>query len=434
MKVLLLLAGRSKRFWPLKEKSFFPLCGMSPAEIIVTRLREAGHDDITLVGNEENVDRAAEQFPGYDAVRQQDVSLGMRGALLDALPAIGDAPVLIVSGNDVVDVAAYRDTAALLNDAQTDGALLAKKMERYFPGGYLTVDADGRIRDIVEKPGAGKEPSELVNIVVHAHRSAATLLDALHQHDSDRDDGYERALASLFGSYSYRSVPYDGFWQPVKYPWHMLQLLPHLLAGLTESRIHPTAEVHPSAVLSGHVFLDEDVRILPHATIVGPCTIGKGSIVGNNALVRGSSVGEHCVIGYNTEVKGSVLADHVWTHSTYIGDSIIGSNVSFGAGSVTGNLRLDEGEILSAVNGERIPTGLSKFGTAVGDDCRIGIRCAINPGIKIGAGSFLSSGVLPDRDIPDGSFVSMKDGMLQIKDNTTQAPRPEERMRYRATL
>ena len=65
--------------------------------------------------------------------------------------------------------------------------------------------------------------------------------------------------------------------------------------------------------------LGEGVRVLAHATIVGPCVIGARTIIGNNALVRGSSVGRDCVVGYNTEVKSSVLADHVWTHMTYLG-------------------------------------------------------------------------------------------------------------------
>jgi acetyltransferase-like isoleucine patch superfamily enzyme len=120
----------------------------------------------------------------------------------------------------------------------------------------------------------------------------------------------------------------------------------------------------------------------------------------------------------------------VWTHSTYIGDSVIGRNVSFGAGCVTGNLRLDEGEIFSMVKEEKTGTGLTKFGTIIGDNCRLGIRTCINPGVKIGAGSFISSGCMVEEDIPNESFSRMKDGVLAIKKNTTKAPEPEGREKY----
>ena len=78
--------------------------------------------------------------------------------------------------------------------------------------------------------------------------------------------------------------------------------------------------------------------------IKGPAHIGENSIIANNSLVRGSMVGRDCVVGFTTEVTRSYLNKEVWMHSNYIGDSIIDSNVSFGAGSVTGNLRFDEAE------------------------------------------------------------------------------------------
>jgi acetyltransferase-like isoleucine patch superfamily enzyme len=184
-------------------------------------------------------------------------------------------------------------------------------------------------------------------------------------------------------------------------------------------------------VIEGPVIIEEGVRILPHACIMGPVFIGKGSIIGNNALVRGSSVGEHCVIGYNTEVKTSILCNHVWTHSTYVGDSVIGENVSFGAGTVTGNLRLDEGEIHSAHKDDKIATGLTKFGTVIGADCRIGIHVGISPGVKIGRGTFINSGTQIETDVPEGSFVKMKDGVMQIRQNSTKSPNAAEREQYK---
>ncbi|HVW67012.1 MAG TPA: hypothetical protein VHA78_04780, partial [Candidatus Peribacteraceae bacterium] len=281
-----------------------------------------------------------------------------------------------------------------------------------------------------------KEPSNLVNIVCHYHKNAATLLDALKKIDdkTDTGDGYERALDHLFKEQTYVPVPYEGTWQAVKYPWHLLELLPVLLKEIDETVIDSSAVIHESAVIEGNVIIEENVRVLPNAVIVGPCVIGHDSIIGNNALVRGSSVGPHCVIGYNTEVKSSVLHSHVWTHSTYIGDSVIGENVSFGAGSVTGNLRLDEGEIESLIDDARTKTGLTKFGTIIGSDSRIGIHVGINPGIKIGRGSFVSSGSLVDRDLDDRSFAKMKGGELDVRENKTEAPKPAGRTKYRKKI
>ena len=350
----------------------------------------------------------------------------MRGALLSALPQCGSEPIMIVSGNDVIDPSGYKS----LIDSNGDGAILAQKVDQYFPGGYLTLEND-RITGIVEKPGEGNEPSNLVNIVAHAHKDPVALLAALQDVDKSSDDGYEQALQKLFGTLQYHAVPYEGVWQAVKYPWHLLQLLPILLNEITEQSIHPSATVHETVVITGNVVIDEGAKIFPHATIVGPCYIGKRSIVANNALVRGSCIGDDCVVGYSCEVKDSLLHSHVWSHMSYIGDSVVGRNVSFGGGSVTGNLRFDEQAVSSKVNGTEVNTGLIKFGNIIGDDCRLGIQSGTSPGVKIGSGSFIGSKVLVEEDVPEKSFLRMRNGTVQILENKADAPQPEARESFR---
>lgn len=429
VKTILLLAGRSRRFWPLTDKVTFPLLGKAILTHQVDRLKAAGLTDIVLVGGSHNKEEIALMHPELRFVEQTDLDKGMQGALLDALPACGQESVLVVGGNDVIDPSAYTGIVERLKTA--DGVLLAKKVTSYFPGGYLTVDQAGRITGIVEKPGEGKEPSDLVNIVAHAHKDASVLLAALKAAVTKKDDAYEVALASLLKDKVYMAQPYEGAWQPVKYPWHLLSLNHLLLSEIAGPSVHPTATVHPSAVLEGKVIVEEGARIMPNACLVGPCHVGKRAIVGNNALIRGSSIGDDCVVGFCCEVKDSVLHRHCWLHMAYAGDSVLGENTAMGAGSVTGNLRLDEGTISSMVGEEALNTGRTKLGTIIGDDCRIGIHVGINPGIKIGKGTFVSSGTMVTRDVEDGSFVNMKEGAMHVRPNTGEAPKPQARDTYK---
>jgi UDP-N-acetylglucosamine diphosphorylase / glucose-1-phosphate thymidylyltransferase / UDP-N-acetylgalactosamine diphosphorylase / glucosamine-1-phosphate N-acetyltransferase / galactosamine-1-phosphate N-acetyltransferase len=426
MKTFLLLAGRSTRFWPLTDKTLFPVCGKTLLQHQVERLTKAGCTDITLVGGAHNLEGAKSIYPDIPTVEQENLDLGMRGAVLSILKAYSTDPLMIVSGNDVVDPAIY---TSLLN-TQDDGAILAYEVEKYFPGGYLTVDGD-RITGIKEKPGEGNEPSNLINLVGHVHKDPAALLEALQNVDESTDDGYEQALAKLFTSHTYTAVPYSGPWQAVKYPWHLLDLSDLLLSEITEQSIHSSADIHPSADIIGDVVIEEGARVLHNAVVRGPAYIGKNTIVANNALVRGSSIGDNCVVGFSTEVKSSVLHSDVWTHMNYLGESVVGSNVSFGAGTVTGNLRLDEEEIFSTVKDEKINTGKTKFGTVVGDDCRIGIHVSINPGIKIGSGTFISSKTLIASDVPSDSFAVMKNGVTELKKNTAKLSTSDDREKFK---
>ena len=429
MNTFLLLAGRSTRFWPLTEKTLFPLCGKTLLEHQVNRLKEGGCENIILVGSAHNLDEARQKLPDLPTVQQENLELGMRGAVLSILKEYGNDPLMIVGGNDVIEPRAYTE---LLNSTG-DGALLAYKVDRYFPGGYLSTDGD-RITGIVEKPGEGNEPSDLVNVVAHVHRDPAALSAALSDIDESTDDGYEQALTKLFADKHYTAVQYDGVWQAVKYPWHLVDLCEVLLDEIPQQKIDSTAEIHPSADIIGNVVIAAGAKVLHNAVIRGPAYIGKNTIVANNALVRGSSVGDNCVVGFSTEVKGSVLHSHVWTHMNYIGDSVIGSNVSFGGGAITGNFRLDEEEVVSSCKEVKIATGRTKFGCVIGNDCRIGVHVSTNPGVKIGAGCFIATATFVTTDIEDGKFVMMKNGVVDLRENRTKSSTPSDREELRKKL
>lgn len=425
MKALLLLAGKSTRFWPLTEKTLFPVAGKTVLEHQLDRLKRCGVHEVILVTGEHNTEETRRMFPDAEIIEQEDPTLGTRGGLLSALPSCGGEAVLVVCGNDLVEDRAIAEVLAAAKKA--DGAVLGKRMKKYFPGGYLSVE-NGRATGIVEKPGQGNEPSDLVNIEVHVHNDASMLLKELERIDNTRDDGYEQALQTMFQSQHYAVVEYEGEWKAIKFPWHLLDALPFLLGQ--EQIIHETATVHPTAVIEGPVVLGPGVKVFPHATVKGPCYVGAHSVIGNNTLVWQSSIGERCVIGFGTEVKASILHSHVWTHSTYLGDSVVGRNVSFGAGTVTGNLRLDEAEIHSMHKGERIGTGRTKKGAIIGNDCRVGIHASLNPGVKIGAGSFIGGHLLLEQDVDDGSFVRLKNGVVTVTKNTADVSTPESREQY----
>jgi bifunctional UDP-N-acetylglucosamine pyrophosphorylase/glucosamine-1-phosphate N-acetyltransferase len=331
-----------------------------------------------------------------------------------------------VSSNDIVDETCYELIKKFLSENSTDSALVGYKVEKYFPGGYLTV-SDGLITSIVEKPGEGNEPSDLVNIVMHLHRDASKFFDALKKVSSDRDDQYEVALDSLFsGGVKYHALQYSGFWQPIKYPWHVLKAKDFFLSRIKKS-ISSSAVIADTAVIHGEVIIADNVKIFDHAVIQGPAYIGKGSVVATSALVRDSIIGERCVVGFTTEVARSYLADDVWTHKNYIGDSIIDSNCSFGSGTVTGNLRLDESEISVNIKDQKVATGETKLGLICGSGVRCGINTSFMPGIKIGTDSFVGAGITIGTDIADASYVT-GDWSLKTKPNVKQAASRNEQM------
>jgi bifunctional UDP-N-acetylglucosamine pyrophosphorylase/glucosamine-1-phosphate N-acetyltransferase len=349
----------------------------------------------------------------------------MKGAMDAAKEeVIGEEEIMVVSSNDVVEDSLWLNVKRKTeNEKENAGFFVGYKVTRYFPGGYLKMGDDGFVNSIVEKPGEGNEPSDLVNLVIHVHRDVKALYRALEEADSTRDDLYEQALQRLFDEQKkYSVLEYDGFWQAVKYPWHLLRLMEFYLEKLERS-ISDKAQIAPTAVINGKVVIEEGVRVFDHSVINGPAYIGKNSIIGNFALVRGSSLAEKCVVGSFTEIARSLLQDEVFTHKNYIGDSIIGSNVSFGSGTVTGNLRLDEGDISVQVNGENVDSRRNKLGLITGDNIRAGINTSFMPGVKIGSNCMIGAELNIAQDIEENSYVKGTGSQLDIRQNQKEVGR-----------
>ena len=88
-------------------------------------------------------------------------------------------------------------------------------------------------------------------------------------------------------------------------------------------------------------------------------------------------------VGISCEIKTSVLMENsAIAHFNFVGDSIIGKNVNIEAGAVLAN-HFNEREdktIYIWDSGKRISTGIHKFGSLVGDNCKIGANAVLSPG------------------------------------------------------
>ncbi len=412
IKTVILCGGIGNRLFPLTtDKSLLSFNGRPLIYHQVKCAISAGLDEFIIVVNKANrimMQRALSGMHNASIkyILQKEAG-GMAHALMTARKEITQAPFLLLSANDIVDKSAY--VAILEKSTQFSSAaaiLTAKRLTSYFPGGYLVISRGGRIKHIVEKPGRGNEPSNLINIVMHLHLQPRQLFKYLGSTAKSADDDYEKALDKMIGEgHRFQAVIYPGIWQTIKYPWHILEAMDYYAAGIRR-KISARTYISPLAVIDGEVIMEEGVRVLEGAVIRGPTYIGKNTIIGNNVLIRNSTIGKGNVIGYKTEIKHSYINNNCWFHSNYIGDSVIGDNCSFGAGAITANFRFDENTISSNVQGKPVITGHDKLGTFIGENTRIGVNASIMPGIKIGTNCSIGPQVCLNRDIePDSTII-----------------------------
>ena len=426
MKAILLAAGQSTRLAPIRDKVLLKFCGKTLLEHQIERLLSANIDKFVVVGNKYNLQKIQDicnQLKGhFEYAEQKDLTTGMAGCVLAAKHLIdANEDILIVSTNDLIEENAYQLIMEGIHRHPQASLLIGKKVTKYFPGGYLEITKENQITNIIEKPVPGSEPSDLVNIVVHYHYNAQLFIVELEKNlkkNKQNDDVYESTINyQIKKRVKFFVIPYNGFWQAIKYPWHILNLQQYFLENL-HSYIDSSVSLGKNTSIKGHVYLGKNVKVLENVVINGPVYLGDNCVIANNCLIRESMIGKNSVIGFSSEVARSFLHNNVWTHSNYIGDSIIDKNVSFGAGSVTGNLRFDEKEIEVEIKTQNIKCGKNKLGAIIGKNVRFGINTSIMPGIKIGQNSLIGAGLIINQNIPNQSFVKQSQSNFKIQKNT----------------
>lgn len=395
MKVLFLCGGVGKRMYPLAEdKYLLKFLGKTLLEHQMRLAVAAGLMDFILVSSPQNADKVRQVAAGVSGIRVQvavqEKPLGIADALQSAAKLL-DGEFIIANPNDIIEKAAYTSLLADRARTRADVCLLGYRVKDYFPGGYLVVNGSGELQHIVEKPGAGKEPSDLVNVLFHLHADPKLLLDHISHVQSDRDDVYERALDAMCrDKHRIQVTPYTDVWHAIKYPWHIFEAV-RFFMDRAEGYVSPKAKVSDRATVDGKVIVEEGARIFEYAVVRGPAYIGKGTVIGNSTLVRGySHLGADCVVGFATEIKGAYIADGCWFHMNYVGDSVVGERCNFGAGTITANWRFDEQPVSVKVGDTLMDTGLDKLGAFIGSGCRTGVNVTIMPGVKIGPNAIIA--------------------------------------------
>ncbi|MFT4176508.1 MAG: hypothetical protein QM627_07610 [Luteolibacter sp.] len=189
----------------------------------------------------------------------------------------------------------------------------------------------------------------------------------------------------------------------ISHPWDFLRANEQYVSQLSENRIE--GEVHPLSVIEGTVHIGKGTRILPGVFIEGNVVIGANCKIGPNCYLRGNtSIGNNCHIGQSVEIKNCLILSKTNVgHLSYVGDSVLGEKVNFGAGTTTSNLRHDGKNHFSSVNGALVDTGRRKFGTIVGDHVHTGINTSIYPGRKLWPNTSTRPGEIVQRDITPNS-------------------------------
>jgi bifunctional UDP-N-acetylglucosamine pyrophosphorylase/glucosamine-1-phosphate N-acetyltransferase len=187
-------------------------------------------------------------------------------------------------------------------------------------------------------------------------------------------------------------VKIDQYWFDIGRPWALLEANKKIMSLEAENyQISEDAIIEDGAHLLGKVQIDAGTRIRSGVYIEGPVYIGANCDIGPNCYIRSFSFfDEEVRVGNACEIKNTILykGTHA-AHLSYVGDSIIGRKCNLGAGTITANLRHDNGNIWVNISGTKENTGMRKLGVIMGDRVKTSTNTQIMPGIKIKSGKHI---------------------------------------------
>ena len=225
-----------------------------------------------------------------------------------------------------------------------------------------------------------------------------------------------------------------------RFPWDILGSLPGVLAHdlamcrLLHSRmatevatvigehpvhIHESATIYPNTTFDaerGAIIIHGEATIRPGAILCGPCSIGPGSTVLDQTLIKPNTViGPMCKIA--GEVGGTIFQGYAnKAHDGHLGDSWVGKWANLGAGTTNSNLLNTYGEVVMRLEpgGARKRTGMTFLGAIIGDHVKTAIGTRIMTGTVLGTGAMVASSTPPPTTVERFAWIT-DDGVRSFR-------------------
>ena len=415
MKGVVLAAGKGTRLHPItltRPKHLIPVGGKPIINHVLASIKEAGINEVIFVVNYRS--EQLQQYLGdgskYEMKFTYTIQEQLRGtadATRSAEPYV-DKNFFLSYGDWLTTPRAVEkvlETHEKEEPLITMGVVPVKNPEH-----YGIVELEGFcVKGIIEKPSREEAPTNLANAGIYVlsdeifkaiERTRESPRGELEITDSLSlllEEGHKIVAAKLPSN---ELFDVGLLWDLFEANRWILEKAKPQREGLIEDGTH----------LIGAVVIEEGARVRSGTYIEGPVFIGRGSDIGPNCYIRPyTSVGQQVRIGNACEIKNSIVMDktHIG-HLSYVGDSIIGENCNFGAGTIIANYRFDGKSVKVKIKNKILDSGRKKFGVILGDDVKTGINTLFMPGVKVANNCWIGPNVVISRDVPPHTIVLQK--------------------------
>lgn len=333
MKALILAGGAGTRLRPIthtRAKQLVPVANKPILFYGIEAMVAAGITEIgVIVGDTRDEVMAAlgdgSAFGASITYVPQDDPMGLAHCVLIARDFLADDPFVMYLGDNLLEqdlgafVSAFTD--ALEDDAPPSAQILLKQVPDPHRFGIATLDPDGNVVHLVEKPA--DPPSDLALVGVYLFdpsiHDAVAAIEPSARGELEITDAIQWLIDR---GQRVRCELLTGWWIDTG------KLTPLLEANrLLLEKLEPAVRgsVDEASVLDGRVVV-ADGAVIVNSTIRGPVAIGRDTRVENSFIGPFSAIGAHCAV-VNSEVEHSVVMDRSRIEDIpRLEDSLIGSD------------------------------------------------------------------------------------------------------------
>ncbi len=433
LSVVILAAGQGTRMRSTLPKVLHKLAHKPLVEHVIDCAKQLGADDIHVVyGHGGDAVPSTLSHCKVDWVKQEQ-QLGTGHAVAQAIPHIPlEHQVLVLYGD--VPLSSVETLKNLIQLTRQSGfGLLTISLDDATGYGRIVRNEEGRVTRIVEHKDASEEQRLIkevnTGILATSREMLAKWLEQLDNNNSQGEyyltdiiamavaDGISISTTSPLDEHEVLGVNNKRQLAELERAYQSQQANILMDAGVTlcdPSRIDIRGNVNcghdviidTNVILEGDIDIQSGVEIGPNCLIINSkieqgvkilancvienAVIGKDSKVGPFARIRPETVlSENTHIGNFVEIKKATIGNgSKVNHLSYVGDSIVGSNVNIGAGTITCNY-----------------DGANKHLTEIGDDVFVGSDTQLVAPVKIGNGSTIAAGSTITKDVGEGELA-----------------------------
>ena len=431
-KVLQTLAGK-----PLLEHVLVTALSLQNKQIKTGPIVVLGHGAAEVQEFLANVSKVDSSFSKVSTALQAEQK-GTGHALLQALPKLDvQEPTLVLYGDVPLTSKKTLSKLAKLADGVRgqDSALALLTQNLSNPKGYgrIVRDIDGSVKEIVEEKDASATQKTIqeinTGIMVLPTGALKRWLKALRASNAQGEYYLTDVIAmAVKDGVPIRTTQADDEFETIGINSrdqlaalervHQLNIANQLMDAGVSLADPARIDVRGTLECGTDVFIDvgcvfEGCVTLATGTKIGPYCVIRNSVIGKAVAVHayshidGAKVGNQSVIGPYArlrpgadlsndvhignfvEVKNSkIAANSKANHLAYVGDSIVGSRVNIGAGTITCNY-----------------DGVNKHQTIIEDDVFIGSDTQLVAPVRVGRGATLGAGTTLTKDAPPNQLT-----------------------------